>query len=192
MKQYPAILLSILATVALTPPLSWASGEWLDSPAKPWNRPGQSVPRAPEDLDRDEIPPNCGSSGRPAATGEERLVALAGWRLFASSRDGRGVTVIGGAGTVDGMCRPDQYQDFVFVNGKFAGTISPTLMNARSDGGAVKITFPAAVKILVEFSRFTDKDPLCCPSRISEGTFEIRYEGGKPVVVLTGVKTRRT
>jgi hypothetical protein len=90
------------------------------------------------------------------------------------------------------MCRPDLYQDFVFVNGKFAGTISPTLMNARSDGGAVKIAFPAAVKILVEFSRFTDKDPLCCPSRISEGTFEIRYEGGKPVVVLTGVRTRST
>jgi hypothetical protein len=90
------------------------------------------------------------------------------------------------------MCRPDSYQDFVFVNGKFAGTLSPILMNARSDGGAVKITFPAAVKILVDFDRYTDKDPLCCPSRISEGTFEIRYEGGKPVVVLSGVRTRRT
>ena len=42
------------------------------------------------------------------------------------------------------------------------------------------------------FDRYTDKDPLCCPSRISEGTFEIRYEGGKPVVMLTGIRTRRT
>jgi hypothetical protein len=192
MKRHWAVLVFILVASTLSLTISWASGEWLDSPAKPWNRPGQSVPRAPEDLDRDEIPPICGSSGRPAATAEERVVALAGWRLFASSRDGRGVTVIGGAGTVDGMCRPDLYQEFVFVNGTFAGTVSPILMNARSDGGAVKITFPAAVEILVEFSRYTDKDALCCPSRISEGTFEVRYEGGKPVVVLTGIRTRPT
>jgi hypothetical protein len=42
MKQYSAILLSVLVTVALTANISRASGEWLDSPAKPWNKPGQS------------------------------------------------------------------------------------------------------------------------------------------------------
>ena len=42
---------------------------------------------------------------------------------------------------LDGMCRPNLYQDFVFVDGKFARTLSPSLMNARSDGASQKVRF---------------------------------------------------
>jgi hypothetical protein len=117
-------------------------------------------------------------------------VTDAGWLVFKSVQDGHGVTVIGASDDLDGMCRPNLYQDFVFVDGKFAGTISPSLMNARSDGGSRKVSFPARNQILVEFDRYTDKDPLCCPSRISEGTYEVRREAGQPTVTLINVRTR--
>jgi hypothetical protein len=104
--------------------------------------------------------------------------------------DSAGVTVVGASEDLDGMCRPNLYQDFVFVDGKFAETLSPSLMYARSDGGSRKVSFPAPNRILVEFDRYTDKDPLCCPSRISEATFEIHKEGGQPIVNLLSVRTR--
>src|SRR5262245_34448001 len=124
------------------------SGDWLDSHAKSWNRPGMVLPHAP-DIDQDEIPPMCKPLPHRTATPEERALTTRGWLVFASVQDGHGITVVGASANLDGMCRPDQYQDFVFVGGKFAGTLSPTLMGARSDGGAVKISFPGPDKILV-------------------------------------------
>src|SRR5262245_11835167 len=165
------------------------SGVWLDSQPKPVNRRGMPLPHAP-DIDQDEIPSICKPLPRRTGTPEERAVTAAGWLVFTSLPDGHGVTVVGASADLDGMCRPNQYQDFVFVDGKFAGTLSPLLMGARSDGGAVKISFPGLSKILVEFDRYTARDPLCCPSRISEAIYEVRKEAGQPVVILTSVRTR--
>jgi hypothetical protein len=90
------------------------------------------------------------------------------------------------------MCRPDPYQHFVFVRGKFAGTLSPRLMRARSDGSLNKVNFTGPGKIVADFSRYTGADPLCCPSQISEATYEVRERSGRPVVILVGVRTRPT
>jgi hypothetical protein len=100
------------------------------------------------------------------------------------------VTVVGGALGEDGMCRPDPYQHFVFVRGRFAGTLSPRLMRARSDGSLNKADFFGPGKIVADFSRYTGADPLCCPSGISEATYEVREKSGKPLVILVGVRTR--
>jgi hypothetical protein len=166
------------------------SGGWLDSPPMQWNRPGGAIPNAPENADREEIPKIC-MEGRPLPkTAQERAAARAGWMLFATFDDRHGLTVIGAAANFDGMCRADQYQDFVFVNGKFAGTLSPKPMGARSDGSSITITFPATGKIVATFDRYVPRDPLCCPSRISEGEYAIGERAGNPIVVLKKVLTR--
>jgi hypothetical protein len=181
----------LLAAIALSPALWTASGDWLDSPLTVWNKAGQALPTAPE-VSRNEIPPICEKVGKSPVIPPEKAVADAGWRLFATSQDNHGVVVVGGAATMDGMCRPDYYQEFVFVNGKFVGTISPVLMYARSDGAAIKSTFPNRGRLRIDFARYTEKDPLCCPSRISEVTYKIRYQSGKAVLVPSHVQTRNT
>jgi len=121
---------------------------------------------------------------------EELAVAGRGWMLFGNFHDNSGTVVIGAMANLDGMCRVDMYQDFVFVKGIYAGTLSPKLMNARSDGGSVTIGFSKPGGITARFNRYTEKDPLCCPSRISEATYEIQQTGGKPAVALISVQTR--
>ena len=168
------------------------AGAWLDAAPVQWNRPGAKLPKPPKDAARNITPEYCKAHERPENSNEERAVAGAGWIVFASFQGGNGVTVVGGAVSEDGMCRPDPYQHFVFVRGRFAGTLSPRLMRARSDSSVNKVEFPAPGKIEANFSRYTDADPLCCPSRISEATYELREQSGKPLVVLIGVRTRST
>lgn len=114
-----------------------------------------------------------------------------GWRILSSSSDGRGLVVVLGTSALDGMCRPEQYQEFVFAQGRFAGTLSPVRMNARSDGASQGVTFPGGARIVVEFSRYGEDDALCCPSRTSVAMYQVRIDGGKPVVVLAGAPTTR-
>jgi hypothetical protein len=104
--------------------------------------------------------------------------------VFASPQGKDGVSVVGGALSQDGTCRPDPYQYFVFVRGKFARTLSPQAMRARSDGSINKVSFSGRGKILATFSRYTGADPLCCPSRLSEVTCEVREESGRPFVIV--------
>lgn len=87
-------------------------------------------------------PEYCKAHERPDTSDEERAVAGAGWIVVASFQGGNGVTIIGGAVSEDGMCRSDPYQHFVFVRGKFGGSLG--LMRARSDGSWTKVSFPAA------------------------------------------------
>jgi hypothetical protein len=44
-----------------------------------------------------------------------------------------------GTAGYDGMCRPRQYQDFVFVGSVFAGTLSPQPMDSRTDGALGRV-----------------------------------------------------
>jgi hypothetical protein len=167
-------------------------GAWLDEHTpQQWNRPGEDLPRPPKDVEvkSEPRPEFCKAQSRPAVSKEEQKLAAAGWLVFASFRGAYDLAVVGGSVTEDGMCRPDYYQYFVFVRGRFAGTLSPALMRARADASINKISFPAAVQIEAAFSRYTWADPLCCPSRISEVTFEIRWESGKPVVRLVQIQS---
>jgi hypothetical protein len=45
-----------------------------------------------------------------------------------------GTSVVLGLAGFDGMCRPLRVHAFVFIDGAFAGTLTPSVMNARSDG----------------------------------------------------------
>jgi hypothetical protein len=180
-------LLSFAAAAQCQP-----AGAWLDSTvAVQWNRPGTVLPKVPADLQKEKElrPAYCKAQERPAKSDEEQQVADAGWLLFASVEGAGATTVVGGAATEDGMCRPDEYQYFVFEGARFAGTLSPRLMRARGDGSINRIRFFGPRKIVADFSRYTDTDPLCCPSRISAAEYEVRQVSGKPLVVFIRVGT---
>jgi hypothetical protein len=123
------------------------AGAWLDSAPVQWNRPGAALPKPPKDAERNITPEYCKAHERSVSSQEERAVAGAGWIVFASFRGNNGVTVVGGAVSEEGMCRPDPYQHFVFIRGKFAGTLSPGLMRARSDGSLNKVDFAGSWEI---------------------------------------------
>ncbi|MFT3743381.1 MAG: LppP/LprE family lipoprotein [Pyrinomonadaceae bacterium] len=83
------------------------------------------------------------------------------------------VTVVNGMAGADGMCRPSLYNTFVFVGGRFAGTLSPTTMESRSDGSLSRATLNSPENITAEFSRYRSSDALCCPSQTSFVTYSV-------------------
>ena len=164
---------------------------WLDvtnrTALKPWNRPGHSVPAVPRGAFLEKF---CRSGIYKAQTTEEKLVENAGWFLIAASLASNGVAVVGGHAFSDGMCRPTQYQYFVFVRGIYAGTLSPVLMSSRTDGALSESQFTEKDRIQATFSRYSDRDSLCCPSHVSEAEFVIRDVNGRPVVLFDKANTK--
>ena len=65
----------------------------------------------------------------------------------------------------------------------FAGTLSPTLMDSRTDGALSEVRLLSATSIEVVFLRYVSTDPLCCPSRLTTVRYRIERRGNVPVVV---------
>ena len=165
---------------------------WLDAPVtKQWNRPGRVVPRAPRGAGLD---PHCKADYKSvgASVGnDERSVAKAGWILTVPRIAHNDIAVVQGQASNDGMCRPLEYQEFVFVDGKFAGTLSPVLMHSRMDGAAGNIRVPGDGRIVADFLRYGERDPLCCASRTTMVEYEIVAVDGKVLVAVKAIKTHR-
>jgi hypothetical protein len=107
-----------------------------------------------------------------------------GWDLVGDFQGGWQILVIRGTAGYDGMCRPLQYQAFVFVRGIFAGTLSPQPMDSRSDGALDRVSIQGSDRLLAEYRRYTASDPLCCPSRRASVLFDVARAGMvKPVSV---------
>lgn len=185
----PVLALGASLTAAQSP-----ASAWLDrTDIANWNRRGAAVPRLPEAVGADELV-RCRVT--PAArSAEERLVAAAGWVVFRPPQPGSGVTAardfaVWAAGGFDGMCRPDSYQGFVFVKGRFAGTVAPRPMGARSDGAA---RLPPEIdkgEVTIDFQRYGRGDPLCCPSRLSKVAYRIVTTPQGPLLVPSARGTR--
>ena len=158
---------------------------WLDATiVRQWNRSGRTMPHAPRGSSRDG---NC--KGYKSAGGSESDLAKSGWLVTRPGVSHNEITVVEGQAANDGMCRPTQYQEFVFINGDFAGTLSPVLMNSRSDGAAANVRVPGDGRIVVAFLRYSERDPLCCPSRTTEVEYTIVRVNGKPLVSVKGTRT---
>jgi hypothetical protein len=169
-----AILL-VLAHASASAQNPAANGGWLDKPLTNWNKPGATVPKAPPpDLSADQRARCAKEFTRPPSTAEDRAVADAGWTLIGPLQVYAGTSVLLASADYDGMCRPTPIQGFVFSGGTFAGTLSPSLVYARSDGALTAVNLRSATELSAQFVRYTAKDPLCCPSRISTVQFEIR------------------
>jgi PKD repeat protein len=182
------------ATVTVTvlpgsPASAAASGSWLDSPLNNWNSPGMAIPAAPP-VNQSGNDSFCASQFRPAENANDRAITAAGWRLFGSYQGGWGLYIAGGQADEDGMCRPLSYQDFVFVNGAFAGTISPVLMNSRTDGAVEQISIgDGGSTITANFARYAPTDALCCPSSTTTATYHIAMVSGSAVLVPDSAST---
>jgi hypothetical protein len=192
-QPYALRVRSLLLTAALllvAQPASAGSGDWLDQPLAGWNEAGASQPTAPELEGNSPSDPRCAWLVRQPATPPEHAVAAAGWSLFGKARVAGATTVLLAEASVDGMCRPRDYQAFVSVSGRYAGTLSPGLMDSRADGALSKIQLLSPTEIEVSFLRYTGTDALCCPSRLSTVRYGIERRAEGPVVVPLSVTTR--
>ncbi len=103
-----------------------------------------------------------------------------GWDLIGPPTENGPIRVIGGAADYDGMCRPWQYQYFVFSHGTFAGTLAPALMDSRTDGALNHVMIQPDGRVTARYARYAAADPLCCPSRTTTVVFSI---GQTPPIV---------
>ena len=171
-------------------PAAAQTGAWLDAALAPWNQAGAAVPTAPPPKGTAPRDPRCASSVREPETAVERDVVAAGWSLYSPARVKGRTTVLLADAAVDGMCRPWDYQAFVFVEDDFAGTLSPTLMDSRTDGALSEVRLLSTNSIEVTFLRYTAADPLCCPSRLTTVRYRIERRGQLPVVVPVSARSR--
>ncbi len=171
-----------------------AAGGWLDRPLETWNAAAAAAPTAPRvDETRAELTARCRLEPL-AGTAAQRAVAAAGWipfLLFDRELVRGDVEAIGGMAASDGMCRPAAFNVFVFVAGRFAGTLSPLPMSSRTDGSAGAIRLLPNETITAEFARYQNSDALCCPSSRIAVTFRISRNAGAPVVTPVSSRTIR-
>ncbi|MBV9580723.1 MAG: LppP/LprE family lipoprotein [Chloroflexi bacterium] len=183
-----SVLASLALILALLPGAAAAQSSWLDQPLSNWNQAGMDVPQAPA-MDP-STNPQCLPQKRPIDTSADQALSDAGWTLFSSYAAGWDTYVVRGLSGYDGMCRPLGYNVFVFVNGQFAGTISPSTMDSRTDGTGDVRFFGARDSITAEFQRYAATDPLCCPSGTDTVSYQINRTPGGPVLVPQSVSTQ--
>lgn len=166
-------ILTIIFAVCFASAVS-AQASWLDRPLTTnWNNGSGVVPTAPRETASSPNSTMCRETIRTADSLADRAVTRAGWFLFGPSYSYGTITIVTAMASVDGMCRPNQYNGFVFVSNRFAGTLSPTPTDARTDGALGRISLFNPDNLTVEFARYADNDPLCCPSRTSTVSYTI-------------------
>lgn len=183
----PTVIVGVL--LLLMSPRTAAGEEykgWMDRPVAGWNTQGGEVPQAPASTEaRVDLLRRCGLALRESTPAEQAL-AKAGWVPFLHFdrrivRDD--IEIIGGMSAASPSCEQASFNVFVFVGGRYAGTLSPVEMTARHDGaiGAVRIASPESAT--AEFARYTSTDTECCPSSHVKVTFRIDRAGPQPLVV---------
>lgn len=194
MRGRGAVAATLVAAVALAGCASGPSargGGWLDRPLTSWNRAGSPVPPAPAStVQRADNRERCRSGIRAPVSPPDRAVSAAGWWLVGPPQVFGEATVLVGAADWDGMCRPWSYQAFVFAGDRFAGTLSPTLMDSRTDGAFQAARLASPFHLTGDFVRYTAQDPLCCPSRVSEVAYKVDSTRAGAVVLAVAVLTR--
>ena len=192
-----AIALALLFGTTLLAQTPAAPTTWLDTPLANWNKPGAPIPAAKpaEDESIAALSTRCGYLPLLQTTAGERALVDAGWvpfRVFDKQIVDRDVEIIGGLAGADGMCRPMSFNVFVFVNGRLAGTLSPQMMESRTDGsigGAIRLA--ADDTIQAGFARYLDKDALCCPSSHVTVRYGIDRKATPHVVVPVSLRVTR-
>lgn len=171
-----------------------AQTSWLDRPLNNWNNSSGVVPTAPRAAG--DAPGatggRCGNDIRQPESLADRAVTRAGWSLFGAAQTFGAVTLIHGMASVDGMCRPNQYNTFIFISNRFAGTLSPTAMNSRTDGAMSDARLNSLTNISADFTRYTSNDALCCPSQTSTVIYSITGSTVKADDVTTSANCQNT
>ncbi len=155
---------------------AFAQKNWLDQKSMSnWN--SSEIPKtkkiSPAELKR------CADEVRQPSLEADSLLMKKGWTLLGNPTQVYGdTTVVSVAGAFDGMCRPLKSQTFVFVGSKLAGTLSPALMDSRTDGALTHVKLTSATTLTADYARYRASDPLCCPWKTQEIGFVIKQDGG--------------
>lgn len=171
-------------------PESWLNQE----PLKGWNNPGAPIPAPPDAGEpRADLLERCDLTVS-IKTSAESAIAEAGWipfRLFDREIVKGDVEIMGGMAGADGMCRPGPFNVFVYVGGRFAGTLSPSPMMSRLDASIGATRLVEDDGITAEFLRYASDDPLCCPSSRVVVRYRIERADGQPIVTPLDVRRKR-
>lgn len=165
-----------------------SDGSWLDRAPVNWNRKMSGLPRPVSSINTAEARTRCRDFIRQPDSPAERALVHAGWILYGAVQSYGPTKVVTALSGFDGMCRPLGYQGFVYWEGRYAGTLSPAAMNSRTDGMLVNIRLVSATHISGEFARYKESDPLCCPTRTSHVTYEVRRDD-LPLVAPISIDT---
>ena len=167
---------------------------WLDQRLTEWNQVGASVATAPTTLDAQaSLEKRCGS---PKSASPESIAAVrrGRWAPFLHLDETiarNGIEVIGGMTAATPGCEPEAFNLFVFVDGAFAGTVSPAAMMPARDGAAGAVRITSAETMTVEFARYTPRDAACCPSSRVRVSYRINRTRAGPTVIATDVRQVR-
>ena len=183
-------LLALLFVSAASPPPSWLDAKALAN----WNIAGAPLPSGAAAKDPDLAPGGrCAAETRAAWAPEDRRLVRKGWKLIGPyQRYGRTAVLLATSST-DGMCRPNGYQGFVFVNGAFAGTLAPRLMDSRTDGalGGAGVELDSENRLSATFLRYADSDPLCCPQASTSVSYTVAIRAGQSLVRPLSAQTNK-
>ena len=189
-------LASALVMVTAGTTRSWASpsgGVWLDAKQiHNWNKIAETIPKAPAPVGDPATSGRCAETVRPATTPEDRALTAAGWKLFRPYELFAGTSLVAAMASVDGMCRPLQFNIFVFSNARFGGTLSPVLMNSRTDGALSETYLDGSSHLMATYTRYRDQDPLCCPSRITALEYSLISSHAVPLILPMQASTNPT
>lgn len=176
-----AFLLVFLWAAAVD--VCFAGESWLDRPLTDWNRVQGRAPVVPEPPDVPDIaaPDICDELIRQPTQPFERALIARGWKLFGSVQTFGPTQVVMATAGLDGMCRPLGFQVFVAWDGRYAGSLAPVAMRARTDGALVRVDLVSPSRLTAEFSRYAPGDPACCPSRTSIVSYVLQ-PGAPPTV----------
>jgi hypothetical protein len=122
----------------------------------------------------------------------DALLTKGGWLPFLHvdrriTRDD--VEVVGGMAAAGPACEPTVFNLFVFVDGRFAGTLSPSSMSTSRDGAAGSVRLTGQDAMTAEFARYAATDSECCPSSVVRVSYRIQRDG--PAAVIEAVEARR-
>jgi len=185
-----------LVAVSPWPVLGQAAVQsWLDRPLTGSAERGTRIPAPPAGTgeSRAGLIERC-DLALAAMTDAEHALAAAGWmpfRYFDRQLREDDVEIVGGLTGSDGMCRPTGFNVFVFVGGRFAGTLSPVNMDSRTDGVSGAIRILSADAVAAEYARYEQTDALCCPSSRVTVTFRIDRSGSAPAIIPIEIRAAR-
>lgn len=185
--------LAVLLTSTALARQSTATTSWLDRPLTNWNH-AERLPAAASAAgeDPDALRARCAiTRGESAA---HRALEENGWMPYhhLDRELTRGdVEILAGMTAADAACQPTHFQIFVFVQGRFAGTLSPQPMTAGRDGFAGAVRIIEADTISSEFARFREGDASCCPTSRMTVRFRIDRAGEQALLVPVDVRTTR-
>jgi heat shock protein HslJ len=180
-------LATLLPTSSAIAQSTRPSNSWLDRPPTNWNKQSSGFPSLPNPVPATNLD-RCRESVREPDSLAEKALVRRGWKLFGASQNYGITQLVMAASGFDGMCRPVGYQAFVYVEGRYAGTLSPVLMDSRTDGALIEARLLDPKRISAEFARYSADDPLCCPTKTSSASYAIRNDE-VPDLTVAGVVT---